>query len=70
MTKTVRIENACTAGYKVKVYAQRRVVNNETGETEWQDCPEPAIDLSHPTQLKELTIWDGRRLVIEENGSK
>lgn len=60
MTKSVRIENADTSNHPVRVTVQER---NASGE--WVDRPSP-VQLDHPTFMTTLTIYDGRRLVIEE----
>lgn len=63
MTKTVRIENADTSHYKVRVRAQYK---NAAGE--WADAPpeEPAIDLPYPAALQQAMIHSGKRLIVEE----
>lgn len=63
MTKTVRIENADTTSYKVRVRAQYK---NENGD--WTDAPpeEQPTALDYPAQMAQLMIHDHRRLIVEE----
>lgn len=61
MTKSVRIENADTSIYKVKVKIQTKDV---TGE--WVDSTEPEVSLDHPTSLATFGIHSSRRLIVEE----
>ena len=58
MTKSVRIENADTAPYKVVVEVQEK-----RGE-EW--VPVETEVLHNPTQLTTKTLWSGRRLIVTE----
>lgn len=63
MTKKIRIENADTSSFKVKVTAQDK--NTETGE--WADVPgAPAVNLNNPAQLSELYLTSTRRFIVEE----
>jgi hypothetical protein len=63
MTKTVRIENADTSDYKVKVTIQDK--NFDTGE--WQNTC--TINLDYPTaESNGLYITSTRRLIVEEDG--
>ena len=59
MTKHVRIENADTSTYKVKVYIEDLV------DGQWVRVPTPH-DLDYPTALTSQYIHSTRRLVIEE----
>ncbi len=59
MTKKVRIENADTSNYKVKVFVEDLV------EGQWVRNPTP-IDLDFPTMLTDGYIHSSRRLVVEE----
>lgn len=64
MTKTVRIENADTSDYKVKVIIQDK--NSVSGE--WVDTD--IVKLDYPTaETNGLYITSTRRLIIEENGA-
>jgi len=63
MTKTVRIENADTSNWPVRVTAQHK---NEAGE--WVDQPSP-VQLDHPTRQTEQYLTSSRRLVIEEKAA-
>lgn len=62
MTKTVRIENADTSAHKIVVYIE--YFNKENNE--WIRLDEPAANLEYPTSMYSGSIWDTRRLVIEE----
>lgn len=65
MTKTVRIENACTnREARVIVQAQNQVLTDD-GKMVWVDVDEQAA-LQYPTALASLTLWEGRRYVITE----
>lgn len=68
MTKTVRIENADTSDYKIKVTVQDlKQVGPAVGEQEWVDTE--IINLDYPTaQTNSLYLTTTRRLIIEENG--
>lgn len=64
MTKTVRIENADTSDYKVKVTIQDK--NSVSGE--WVDTA--VINLDYPTaQTNGIYLTSTRRLIVEENGA-
>lgn len=60
MTKSVRVENADTSSYKVKVF-----VEDKDAEGNWvrQDTP---TGLDFPTAMQTFGIHSSRRLVIEE----
>ena len=60
MTKSVRIENADCSSHKVRIIVQQR-----NPEGQWVDTPE-VVKLDIPTSMKEMTIWDGKRLIVEE----
>lgn len=58
MTKRIRIENAdCNAAYRVYVHHQEKTLG------EWQTIRTEEI---HPSQLLELHIHDGKRIIVEE----
>lgn len=62
MTKTVRIENACTSPYKVRVRVEAK-----NAEGEWvADINAPAPTLDYPTRQVEQLIHSHKRLVVEE----
>lgn len=62
MTKTVRIENADTSNWPVRVSVEHK--DPETGE--WKRQPNGSTQIDHPTALCQNYITSGRRLVIEE----
>ena len=62
MTKTVRIENADTSTWKVKIVAEYL---QEDGT--WKESIEPPQVLHYPADLATLTVWKGKRLVVSEN---
>ncbi len=66
MTKTVRIENADTAVYYVKVTTQERLYNHETQElsTEWTDTNTRI--LTYPTEMLSDYLTNSKRFLIEE----
>ena len=59
MTKCIRIENADNSQHKVAVIVQQR------GAEGWRETQR--LDLSFPTQLAELHIHEGQRIIIEED---
>lgn len=59
MTKAIRIENADTSTYKVRVYFEDLV------QGEWVRQPVP-YEIDFPTALTTQYIHSTRRLVIEE----
>jgi hypothetical protein len=63
MTKHIRIENADTSDYKVRVYVETQL---EDGS--WHRDPMPT-ELDYPTAMTSELIWKGKRLVIEELAS-
>lgn len=60
MTKQIRIENADTSNWPVRVTVQHK---NEAGE--WIDQPGP-VQIDRPTQMTETYLTSHRRLVVEE----
>ena len=64
MTKQVRIENADTSSWPVRVTIQHK--NHEPGE--WIDQPGP-VQINHPTAMTEQYIHSTRRIVIEERAA-
>lgn len=63
MTKTVRIENADTSDYKVRVTVQDK--NPISGE--WVDTQ--VINLDYPTaQTNNVYLTSTRRFIVEEDG--
>lgn len=60
MTKQVRIENADTSNWPVRVTVQHR---NEAGE--WIDQP-GSVQIDSPCKMTEQYLTSHRRLVIEE----
>ena len=62
MTKTVRIENADTSDYRVKITVQDKGINGD-----WQDIQ--VVNLDYPTaQSNGLYLTSTRRFIVEENG--
>lgn len=61
MTKLVRIENADTSNYKVRVKVQ---TYNDTTQ-EWSDTGE-VYALDSPAAMKESYLTSHRRLIVEE----
>ncbi len=61
MTKSVRIENADTSSYKVRLQAQEK-----NAEGEWVNIAEPATELQYPTQMATVGIHSGKRYIVEE----
>lgn len=61
MTKSVRIENADTAPYKVVVEVQ------EKRAEEWVTVDTEV--LHNPAQLTSKTLWSGRRIIVTETDS-
>lgn len=60
MTKQVRIENADTSNWPVRV-----TIQHKDADGNWIDQP-GATQIDRPTQMTEQYITSGRRLVIEE----
>lgn len=61
MTKTVRIENADTTTYPVRVSYEEKQADGT-----WVPSPTPPVQINSPTQMVTLTIWKERRIIIEE----
>jgi hypothetical protein len=62
MTKSVRIENADTSNYKVRIREQ----NLDTATGEWVDTLGEAYLLLFPTAMVTLGVHSHRRLIVEE----
>lgn len=63
MTKQVRIENADTSNWPVRVTVQHK---NEAGE--WIDQPS-SVQIDFPTAMTQQYLTSHRRLVIEERAA-
>lgn len=61
MTKQIRIENADTSSWPVRVTVQHK--NHETGE--WVDQP-GSVQINNFTAMTEQYLTSTRRIVIEE----
>ena len=62
MTKSVRIENADTSSYKVRVTAQEK-----NAEGAWVDAVgEKPTELLYPTSLATVGIHATKRYIVEE----
>ena len=62
MTKQVRIENADTSSYKLRVYIERKT---EAGE--WVRDPNDApVHLEYPCMMHAGWVHQSQRLVVEE----
>lgn len=61
MTKSVRIENADTSSYKVKVTYQSKAADGT-----WVDETTPAVELPFPTAMTTVGIHSSRRAIVEE----
>jgi hypothetical protein len=59
MTKQVRIENADTSSWPVRV-----TVENKSAAGEW--ITERVVQIDNPTQMTEQYLTSSRRIVIEE----
>ncbi len=68
MTKTVRIENADTGKYKVKVLVQEKEFDYDKKEftNNWKTLKE--VPLDYPTAMLTEYITSTQRLIVEENG--
>lgn len=64
MTKSVRIENADTSSYKVKVTYQ-----SKNAEGEWVNEPGVPTELPFPTAMTTVGLHDSRRVIVEEYGT-
>lgn len=62
MTKTVRIENADTSSYRVKV----DVVETQIVDGVPTDVVVETKALNNPADLMAFTLWHGRKLVVYE----
>lgn len=60
MTKQIRIENADTSNWPVRVTVQHK---NELGE--WIDQPSP-VQIDHPCTMTQTCLASHRRIVVEE----
>lgn len=64
MTKQVRIENADTSNWPVRVTYQRKTV-----EGEWvNDETALPVQIDYPTNIATFGIHSGRRIIVEERG--
>ena len=63
MTKKIRIENADCSDYNVSIKIQLFNYDTKT----WEDSPE-RFSINYPTALAEVILWEGKRIIIEENG--
>lgn len=63
MTKQVRIENADTSNWPVRV-----TVQHKDADGNWIDQP-GAVQIDRPTQMAETYLTSHRRLVIEERSA-
>lgn len=62
MTKSVRIENADTSSYKVKLTAQEKNIDGV-----WVDVAyEQPTELVYPTSMATVGIHSGKRYIVEE----
>jgi hypothetical protein len=61
MTKTVRIENADTSNHKLLAFCEELEQNGQ-----WVCQPNTMTRLDLPTTMTTLTVWTGRRIVIQE----
>lgn len=62
MTKKVRIENADTANYKVKIEVWEKGPDGKIGF----DKHIETIMLNNPADMREISIWKDRFLIIKE----
>ena len=62
MTKHINIMNADVADFNLKITTQYKV------EGHWVDSAEPEQSLNTPGQSIDIALWDGKRIIIEENG--
>lgn len=61
MTKAVRVENADTANFKVRVRVEQK-----DAEGNWVDVPAETKHLNNPADMQQLYLTSHRRLVVEE----
>ena len=66
MTKTVRIENADTAGWPVRVTVQDKVFVDGKWTGEWRNATVAQID--QPTAMFSGYLTSSRRMLVEELG--
>ncbi len=71
MTKTVRIENADTSPYKVKITIQEKLFEKDKDDKwadtgTWKDVK--VSEINHPTALFSDYLTTTRRFIVEENG--
>lgn len=60
MTKSVRIENGDTSDHKVRAQVQVK-----DAEGNWVNDG-PPVSLDYPTAMANITIWRGKRFIVEE----
>lgn len=63
MTKQVRIENADTSNWPVRV-----TVQHKNADGEWVDQP-GSVQIDYPCKMTEQYLTSTRRLVIEERAA-
>lgn len=63
MTKQVRIENADTSNWPVRV-----TIQHKNPEGEWVDQPSP-VQIDMPTAMTQQYLTSTRRIVIEERAA-
>ena len=68
MTKTIRIENADTANYKVKVSVQERRYNHDLGVIDDTWVTTKVVELDYPTSMFTDYLTTTKRFIVEENG--
>lgn len=65
MTKAIRIENADTSTYKVRVLVQDKVFSDGIWTGEWSTVN--TVELHNPADMSNgLYITSSRRLIVEE----
>ena len=69
MTKQVHVINGDTTKYRVKVLIQDRLYNHQEQRymDMWNTVETRTLD--NPGQLQTISIWDSRRIIIEEAGA-
>lgn len=69
MTKAIHSINADSTRYKVRISVQERMYNHEEQRPMdvWNTVETYTLDT--PGQLRTHTIWDSRRIIIEEIGT-
>lgn len=63
MTKQIRIENADTSNWPVRV-----TIQHKDAEGNWVDQP-GAVQIDHPCRMTEQYLTNTRRLVVEERAA-